>query len=82
MRMGQRLLRQAMRLGQAWNVPVHIQIQVAYDVSQAIMQIIKDRYINLVLMGWKGSTATPGRVFSRVVDTVIRQAACEVVEAF
>jgi CIC family chloride channel protein len=77
--MGQRLLRQAMRLGQAWNVPVHIQIRVAHDLSEAILQTLKNRHINLVLMGWKGSTATPGRVFSRVVDTVIRQAACEVV---
>ena len=32
-------------------------------------------------MGWKGSTATPERVFSRVVDTVIRQAPCEVLVA-
>ncbi|WP_315787679.1 chloride channel protein [Fischerella sp. JS2] len=79
MRVGQRLLRQAMRLGQAWDVPVHTQIRVAHDLSEAILQTIKERHINLVLMGWKGSTATPGRVFSRVVDTVIRQAACEVV---
>ncbi|BAZ68617.1 MAG: chloride channel protein [Pelatocladus maniniholoensis HA4357-MV3] len=79
MRVGQRLLRQAMRLGQAWDVPVHTQIRVAHDLSEAILQTIKDRHINLVLMGWKGSTTTPGRVFSRVVDTIIRQAACEVV---
>lgn len=79
MRVGQRLLRQAMRLGQAWDVPVHTQIRVAHDLSEAILRTIKERHINLVLMGWKGSTATPGRVFSRVVDTVIRQAACEVV---
>lgn len=78
-RVGQRLLRQATRLGRAWNVPVHVQIQVAHQLSRAILQTIKDRHINLVLMGWKGSTTTPGRVFSRVVDAVIRQAASEVV---
>lgn len=79
MRVGQRLMRQAMRLGQAWDIPVHTQIRVAHDLSEAILQTIKERHINLVLMGWKGSTTTPGRVFSRVVDAVIRQAACEVV---
>ncbi|RAM48747.1 MAG: chloride channel protein [Hapalosiphonaceae cyanobacterium JJU2] len=79
MRTGQRLLRQAMRFGQAWDVPVHTQIRVAHDLSEAILQTIKERYINLVLMGWKGSTTTLGRVFSRVVDTIIRQAACEAV---
>ncbi|WP_103123472.1 chloride channel protein [Nostoc cycadae] len=79
MRVGQRLLRQAMRLGQAWDVPVHTQIRIAHNLSSAILQTIQDRHINMVLMGWKGGTTTPGRVFSRVVDTMIRQAACEVV---
>lgn len=30
-------------------------------------------------MGWKGSTSTPGRIFGNVVDTIIRQATCDVV---
>ncbi|MBL1178264.1 chloride channel protein [Pantanalinema sp. GBBB05] len=77
----QKLLQQAVVLGQAWRVPVHTQIRVAHTVSGAILETIKDRHIDLVLMGWKGSTATPGRVFSQVVDTVIRQSPCEVVLA-
>jgi len=76
---GQKLLKQAIRLGQAWRVPVHTQIRVAHDLSSAMLETIKERHIDLVLMGWKGSTTTPGRLFSRVVDTMIRQAACEVV---
>jgi len=76
---GQRLLRQAVRLGQAWQVPVHTQIRIAHDLSGAVLETIKMQHIDLVLMGWKGSTTTPGRVFSRVVDTLIRQATCDVV---
>jgi CIC family chloride channel protein len=30
-------------------------------------------------MGWKGNTSTPGRIFGTVVDTIIRQATCDVV---
>lgn len=75
----QRLLNQAVQLGQASQVPVHTQIRVAHDLAGAMLETIKERHIDLVLMGWKGSTATSGRVFSRVVDTAIRQAACEVV---
>ncbi len=77
----QTLLQQAVLLGQAWRVPVHTQIRVAHTVSGAILETVKDRHIDLVLMGWKGDTATPGRIFSKVVDTVIRQAPCEVVLA-
>ncbi|MBH8564595.1 chloride channel protein [Nostoc sp. CENA67] len=75
------LLQQAILLGEDWRIPVHTQIRVAHNVAGAILETVKERHIDLVLMGWKGSTSTPGRVFSRVVDTVIRQAACDVVLA-
>ncbi len=75
----QKLLKQAVRLGQAWQVPVHTQIRVGHDLSSTLLETLRERHIDLVLMGWKGSTTTPGRVFSRVVDTMIRQASCEVV---
>ncbi|MEB3339038.1 MAG: universal stress protein, partial [Leptolyngbyaceae bacterium] len=77
--LSRRLLAQATRLEQEWQIPVHTQIRVAHDVAQAILEAIKERHIDLTVMGWKGSTVTPGRVFGGAVDTVIRQADCEVV---
>lgn len=74
-----RLLRQAEVLGRKWNIPVHTQIRVTHDVAQAILETIKERHIDLLLMGWKGNTITPGRIFGSVVDTLIRQAPCDVV---
>jgi len=44
-----------------------------------MLETIKERHIDLILMGWKGNTATPGRVFGSAVDTIVRQAACDVV---
>jgi chloride channel protein, CIC family len=74
-----RLLRQAEVLGKKWKIPVHTQIRVAHDISLAILETINDRHIDILLMGWKGSTTTPGRIFGNVVDTVIRQATCEII---
>jgi chloride channel protein, CIC family len=78
-----RLLRQAellaKKLTQDWQVPIHTQIRVAHDAAQAMLETIEERHIDLVLMGWKGNTSTPGRVFGSTVDTLIRQAPCEVV---
>ncbi|MBF2079176.1 MAG: chloride channel protein [Synechococcales cyanobacterium T60_A2020_003] len=74
-----RLLRQAEYLGRRWNIPVHTQIRVAHDPAKAMLETIRERHITLTLMGWKGQTSTPGRVFGTVVDTIIRQASGEVI---
>ena len=74
-----RLLQQAERIVRNWNLPVHTQIRVSHDVPHAILETIKERHIDLILMGWQGEISTTGRIFGDVVDTVIRQAGCEVV---
>ncbi len=74
-----RLLRQAEVLAKKWQIPLHTQIRVTHDVAQTILETINEQHIDLILMGWKGNTSTPGRIFGTVVDTVIRQATCEVV---
>ena len=74
-----RLLRQAEVLAKKWKIPLHTQIRVTHDVAQAILETINEQHIDLILMGWKGTTSTPGRIFGNVVDTIIHQATCEVV---
>ena len=74
-----RLLRMAEVLGRKWNIPIHTQIRVSHDVAGAILETIKERHIDLLLIGWKGNTISKGRIFGSTVDTIIRQAPCDVV---
>ncbi|MBF2016310.1 MAG: chloride channel protein [Rivularia sp. T60_A2020_040] len=74
-----KLLLSAEIVGKKWKISVHTQIRVAHNVANATLETIRDRNINTVLMGWKGGTSTPGRIFGNVVDTIIRQASCEVI---
>ncbi|MBE9116832.1 chloride channel protein [Lusitaniella coriacea LEGE 07157] len=74
-----RLLRKAQRLVKQWQIPVHCQIRVAHHASQAILETIDERHIDLLLMGWKGITSTPGRIFGSTVDSTIQKAPCDVV---
>jgi chloride channel protein, CIC family len=76
---GRRLLRQAEQFGRDHHIQVHTQLRIAHDAAAAMLEAIKERHIDLMMMGWKGNTSTPGRVFGNVVDTIIRQAACGVV---
>lgn len=77
-----RLLQQAVRFGEAKQIPIHTQVRVAHHVGEAILETIKERHINLVLMDWRGRRdggASGTEVFSNTVETVISQAICDVV---
>ncbi|MCC5898184.1 MAG: chloride channel protein [Phormidium sp. BM_Day4_Bin.17] len=74
-----RLLQTSLRLSREWQIPVHTQIRVAHDVSAAVLEAIQERHIDSLLMGWKGGTHTPGRIFGDVADTLLRQAPCQMV---
>ncbi|MFO8039449.1 MAG: chloride channel protein [Sodalinema sp.] len=74
-----RLLQTALHLSRRWQIPVHTQIRVAHDVAAAVLETIQERHIDTLLMGWKGGTRTPGRVFGDVADTLLRQAPCQMV---
>jgi CIC family chloride channel protein len=74
-----KLLHRVERLGRQWNVPVHTQIRVAQDRAEAILEAIAEQQINILLMGWKGNTATPGAIFGDLVDTIIHRAPCDLI---
>jgi CIC family chloride channel protein len=75
----QRLLRQVARQAQRSGIPLHTQIRVAHTIEQGILDTVKERHVDLLLMGWKGNTSNPDRIFGNVVDAVIRQAPSDVV---
>jgi chloride channel protein, CIC family len=73
-----RLLEQAMAIGHQWEVPVHTQIRVAQSVASAILETLKERHIDLLMMGWStGSEA----LFGSGVDVLVRQVNCALVLA-
>jgi len=73
------LLERAGKLAEEWEIPIHTQVRVAQSTSQTILETIKERHIDLLLMGWKGSTSTPGRIMGNTVDILIQQVPCDVV---
>lgn len=60
-------------------VPLHTQIRVAHDVGLTLLEVIRKRHIDLVLLGWRKPSPTPGRILGNVVDTVLRQSPCPVI---
>jgi chloride channel protein, CIC family len=65
----------AMQIGQTYGISVHIQIRVAHSVADTVLEIIRERHIDLLLMGWSGVNS-PGFVFGNVVDTLVQRVNC------
>jgi CIC family chloride channel protein len=76
---GYQLLQSAHQVVREMSVPMHAQIRVAHDVAPTLLEVIKKRHIDMVLLGWRRPTLTPGRVVGNVVDTLLRQAPCPVI---
>lgn len=76
---GRRLFQLAHNTVKDQELSIHTQIRVAHDLAQAILETINERHTNLILMGWKGTTLTPGQIFGYVTDTIIRQAPGDVI---
>ena len=63
--------------GKSLNIPLHTQVCIANDVAEAILETITCEHINLLLMGWRGSTSSPEQMFGTVVNPLIKQAGCD-----
>lgn len=63
--------------GKASAIPIHTQIRVATDVSEAILETIAKQHIDLLLMGWKGNNSSLESIFGNIVDSLIQQAPCD-----
>ncbi|MEM7594964.1 MAG: CBS domain-containing protein, partial [Cyanobacteria bacterium P01_A01_bin.83] len=71
------LMSQVETWGKTTAIPVHTQIRVATDVSEAILETIAREHIDLLLMGWKAKSSRLDVIFSNVVDSLIQQAPCD-----
>ncbi|NER00677.1 MAG: universal stress protein [Cyanothece sp. SIO2G6] len=76
--LGRQLLVQVEQNHSSPDLSIHTHIRVTHDAAQATLEAIRDHHIDLVLLGWRGTTTASGRVFGDLVDTLIRQAPCDV----
>lgn len=74
-----KLLEMAKEMAKEWDVSLHLQIRVAHDTARAVLDVVRERHIDLLFMGWKGFSTTPDRIFGDAIDTLVRQVVCEVV---
>lgn len=67
------------RMGRKANIPVHTKIIVSHQRTAVLLETIKNRHINLVIMGWKQKSHSQEFIFSHVIDSLINKAPCELI---
>ena len=68
----------AMKSGKRHGVVVNTLIRIGHKVTTAIIDTIKERDIDLMIMGWKGFSHSRGSVFGGILDDVVMNADCDV----
>lgn len=61
------------------DVKVSSIIRLARKPAKAIIDTVEEHEVNLVVMGWKGSSSHPQTVIGSNIDNVMRDADCDVV---
>ncbi|MFB6180102.1 MAG: universal stress protein, partial [Halorientalis sp.] len=74
------VLDQALDFAEEYNseVPVSGRIRIGHDVSQAILNTVRQDDVDVVLMGWRGRGRRRDYVLGSNVDEVVTQARCDV----
>ncbi|MGI0482900.1 chloride channel protein [Geminocystis sp. CENA526] len=78
-RSSRHLMHNLERMGRKAKISVHTKIVVGHFRSKIVMDIVRSRHINLLLMGWKQKGDSEEFIFSRLIDSLINQAPCELI---
>lgn len=63
------------------NIEVQTEVRVAREVWQGILDQVEEEKGDLLLLHWKGSTQTPGKIYGDTIDAILANPPCDVVLA-
>jgi len=64
------LLEEVITVGQEYDVPVRTQLRLGRNVSRSIMAAARERDVELILLGWPGTTDSSGSAYGSVIDLI------------
>lgn len=75
---GRALLERAITQAKEEGFAVQTMTRVTHSVAQGVLDTAREEKVDLILLGWRGYTRSFGASMGPVIDTVIRDAPCEV----
>jgi nucleotide-binding universal stress UspA family protein/glycosyltransferase involved in cell wall biosynthesis len=77
-RMHRQLLGRLRRLGMSPAVELRTTVRVSRQIWQGIVETAREVDANLILLGWKGWTASQEAIFSRTIDQAVKNSPCDI----
>jgi nucleotide-binding universal stress UspA family protein/glycosyltransferase involved in cell wall biosynthesis len=77
-RMHRQLLGRLRRLGISAAVELRTTVRVSRQIWQGIVETAREVDANLILLGWKGWTASQEAIFSRTIDQAVKNSPCDI----
>lgn len=78
---GRALMETVIKEAKAHDIPVHTMLRLGRKVSQVIEMTVKERDVDLMLLGWPGYTLTDEEAQRRVIDLVGTSPPCDLAVA-
>ncbi|MGD2147252.1 MAG: TIGR00341 family protein [Anaerolineae bacterium] len=75
------LLERAMTQAKEEGFSIQTTTRVAHTVAEGILDAAREETVDMIVLGWSGTSRTPGASMGPVIDAVLRDAPCEVVVA-
>src|SRR5918911_662619 len=77
-RMHRQLLGRLRRLRMSPSVELRTTVRVARQIWQAIVETALEERADLIMLGWKGWTASQDAIFSSTIDQAVKNAPCDI----
>src|SRR5215211_968030 len=77
-RLHRQLLGRLRRLRMPPAVELRTTVRVSRQIWQGIVEAAREEQANLILLGWKGWTASQNVIFSRTIDEAVKNAPCDI----
>lgn len=77
-KMTEPLQAEALELMEGTGVPFEVVVRVAHRVDQAIVETVREKDANLLVMGWRGRSLDVDTTVGRNIDNIIDQVNCKV----
>lgn len=68
------LLNKARKIVEQHDLPSHSLIRVGHNIARTILETSRDRYCDLIILGWKGHSTNQEKLFGTITDDIVKYA--------